>query len=138
MNLIHSIVHFFYSFFFLNWLYFLNSDTYNLTSPLVKIVVGANEWFTGGVLHDVSDIIVHENYIYADDINDIAVIRVEPPIEFTEKVQPIKYTAKAVPPGSILQTTGWGYLEVLSLSSTKKFRFTLINWSICPTVNQTQ
>lgn len=91
-----------------------NSDEFNETSLNIEIVVGTNEWNAGGTRYNVSDIIVHDGYSYgsSDYINDIALVRVRSPIQFNERVQPITYTANEVPPGTKLQSTGWGRLSV--------------------------
>lgn len=67
--------------------------------------------------YKVSDIIKHEDYfmpVYAkpDITNDIALIRLEMPIQFNELVQPIKYSIEEVEAGETLQVTGWGRLSV--------------------------
>lgn len=93
--------------------FFSSSKTANLTSSEIDIVVGTNEWKTGGTHYDVTETIVHDRYNSSDYLNDIALLRVRSPIEFNEKIQPITYTAKEVPPGTKLQFTGWGFLMVL-------------------------
>lgn len=73
----------------------------------IVIGVGNNRW-DNGRRYNVSDIIAHEEYVAKDYINDIALIRVQWPIEFNAKVQPIKYTANEITSGTRLQITGWG------------------------------
>lgn len=90
-----------------------NSDDFNLTSAQLEIVVGTNVWNSGGTHYEIYDMIVHEEYAAEDTINDIALIRVQSPIIFNEKVQPIAYTAERVPRGAWLMTTGWGSTVVL-------------------------
>lgn len=101
---------------------FFNSKTFNLTSSQVEIVVGTNQWNSGGTRYKVGDIIAHEHFELSDYINDIALIRVRSPIKFNERVQPINYTATEIPPGITLQITGWGLLAVLfTLIPTKSY-----------------
>lgn len=110
MNLTKLSVSFNFFSFFPNSTQFRNSS--NLTSSQIEINVGTNEWWWGGKRYKVNDIIVHERYSRDGEKNDIALIRVQTPIKFNERVQPIKYTAKEVPHGTALQTTGWGRSHV--------------------------
>lgn len=93
--------------------FFLSSKPSNLTTSEIDIVAGTNEWNAHGMHYDVSDIIVHEQYNSTNYINDIALIRLQSSIEFNEKVQSISLSSKEVPPGTKLQTSGWGLLVVL-------------------------
>lgn len=124
MTAAHCLVlygfHLVHSFAFVNvsskflYLFFLCSKTITLTSSHdIDIVVGTNTWNSGGTHYDINDIIVHERFNLSMLLNDIALIRVEKPIKFNERVQPIKYSAKEVQPHTKLQTTGWGLLKVL-------------------------
>lgn len=87
-----------------------------MTASQINIVVGTNEWKSAIYYYDVKDIIVHERYHRSNYNNDIALIRIKFPIEFNEQVQPIKYTANEVAPGTPLQTTGWGALIVIAFN----------------------
>lgn len=84
-----------------------NSDAFNITSPEIEIVVGTNEWQSGGTRYNVSNITVHEQFELSDYINDIALIHAQSPIEFNERVQPINFTSNVVQPNTLLQTTGY-------------------------------
>lgn len=67
---------------------------------------------SGGTVYHVKEFIVHEFYqanIYA---NDIGLIRVQKPIKFNDRVQPITLSPDAVPENSKLVVTGWGRLGV--------------------------
>lgn len=86
--------------------FILNSEAFNITAPEIEIVVGTNEWQTGGTRYNASEIIVHENFELSDYINDIALIHTQSPIEFSERVQPINFTSNVVQPDTPLQTTG--------------------------------
>lgn len=76
----------------------------------VQIVVGTNQW-KSGVQYVPETFIIHEDYDNPPFAYDIGLIRVQTPIEFSEKVRPIKYSAEEVPIGASLQATGWGYLK---------------------------
>lgn len=101
-------------------IYFLlsiNSTTNNLDA--VEVLVGTNKLnSTRGTRYKVKEVIKHEEFFVpeSDDVldnytYDIAVIRVAP-IQFNDKVQPIKYSIEEVKAGENLQATGWGYLQV--------------------------
>lgn len=96
------------------WKFFItfNSDTFNFTSSKIQIVAGTNEWKTG-THYNVSKIIVHNKFVLSDYINDIALIRTRSPIKLNDRIQPINFTSNAVEPDELLQTTGWGTLEVV-------------------------
>lgn len=83
----------------------------------IKIVVGTNQWNSGGDHYKAQKTIVNENYDSPPFANDIGLIQVQGEIEFNEKVQPIKYSSKEVPEGSSVQATGWGRLSVSFIGS---------------------
>lgn len=95
----------------------------------VQIVVGTNQWKLG-TKYKPAKFIMHESYNYPNFAYDIGLIRTQTPIEFTEKVQPIKFSKKFIEAGTDLMVTGWGRLEVslwlngfslLSLQIERKF-----------------
>ncbi|EDW53971.1 GM18326 [Drosophila sechellia] len=63
---------------------------------------------SNGILVDVVDIIIHEKYAYDRNINDIAIVSLSTPLEFTSKVQPISLAKTKPSPGSIALVSGWG------------------------------
>lgn len=103
----------------------LNSETFNFTASKIQIVVGTNEWKSGGTYYNASKIIVHKEFVLSDYINDIALIHAKSPIVLNERVQSINFTSKAVQPDTLLQTTGWGTLKVNQVS--------YFLWQICLT-----
>lgn len=83
----------------------------------IQIVTGTNEWRDpNAARYSVRRIIVHEKFDVSDYLNDIALIQTQSPIEFNERVQPIKFTSTPVLPGALLQITGWGTLKVGQIS----------------------
>lgn len=74
-------------------------------------MVGSNQW-KSGVHYKSKEFIIHESYNKPAYAYDIALVRVQTPIEFSEKVQPIKLSSKVVGAGSNLLVTGWGRLGV--------------------------
>lgn len=78
----------------------------------MKILVGTNDLNSGGRRYKVKKLLKHEQYNQPAFAFDIALVGIYGPIEFNEKVQPIKYSNKFVKAGTHLQTTGWGKLNV--------------------------
>lgn len=74
---------------------------------------------TSGKYYNAEKFVVHEDYGKPAYAYDIGLIRVQTPIEFNEKVQPIKYSAKKVEADENLQITGWG-LKVSNLFTPTK------------------
>lgn len=76
-------------------------------------MVGSTNLDSGGTTYDVVKYIVHdkfENPVQAG--HDIALIRIQGPIQFNSYVQPIKYSTVEVPPGTEVLATGWGFNSV--------------------------
>ncbi|XP_017869914.1 PREDICTED: serine protease SP24D-like [Drosophila arizonae] len=74
----------------------------------ITVRVGTNDRFSGGALHHIAQIIVHENY--GDFLNDVALLRVESPFIYSENVQPIPLASKDTPGGVDVVISGWGRL----------------------------
>lgn len=77
----------------------------------VEIVVGTNHW-RSGVHYKPEKFIAHKSFDNPSFAYDIGLIRAQTPIEFSEKVQPIKLSPNVVEAGSNLLVTGWGRLGV--------------------------
>lgn len=75
-------------------------------------MVGTNDVKNGGDRYEIQKFIKHEKFNNPEFAYDIAVIRIKRPIEFNDKVQPIKLLKDEVPDGALLQLTGWGALRV--------------------------
>lgn len=76
-----------------------------------EILVGTNQWNSnsGGQRYKIESIYVHDNYGRAGlaaNAGDIVLVHTETPIQFSKKVQPIKYSRKAVPVDANLQVFG--------------------------------
>lgn len=82
------------------------------TPQSIQILVGTNDLKNGGTIYKAEKLINHEKYGQPAFAYDIGLIQVEGTIEFTEKVQPIKYSNTVVPGDVALQATGWGRLSV--------------------------
>lgn len=75
------------------------------------VLVGTNSLSTGGTRYRIKHFIIHENYddkVYA---YDIGLLRINGPIEFNARVQPVTLSPAEVPSGSILVVSGWGQLS---------------------------
>lgn len=100
-----------------------------------EVLVGTHQWRTssfGGKRHKVNVTIVHEWYGFPEKhSNDIALVRVNEPFEFNEKVQPITISRENVPEHTRLQFTGWGLLSTNEVKQNFTFNSTsIINFSI--------
>ncbi|XP_055321372.1 chymotrypsin-1-like [Sitodiplosis mosellana] len=77
----------------------------------MAIYVGSNDLNSGGTYYKVEKYITHERYNQPGFANDIAVIRVQRSITFSDKIQAIEYSPEEVPDEAVLQLTGWGRLR---------------------------
>lgn len=78
-----------------------------------KVLIGTNCLNSGGSIHTTDTIIMHEKHDNKNRTNDIALLHMTSPIEFTEKVQPIELNEDVITPGTKLQAFGWGRTEVI-------------------------
>lgn len=60
----------------------------------------------GGVTRKVTDSFYHENY--GNYRNDIALMRLDEPLDFDESVQPIEIETEELSPETELTISGWG------------------------------
>lgn len=90
----------------------------------VEVLVGTNKLSAGGTRYNTNKTFIHENYTKSNYAYDIALLRVQTPIDFNSKVQPIKISPKVIHPGTKLKVTGWGYTTVINgyqiISNLKK------------------
>lgn len=78
----------------------------------LEVLVGTIDLKSGGTYYKVEKLIAHEDYNTPAFANDIALVRVQDAIQFSEKVQPIELLRDEVPDGAELTLTGWGRLNV--------------------------
>ncbi|XP_048101470.1 serine protease 33-like [Alosa alosa] len=83
------------------WTVYLGRETQDTSSP------NANPH---EVAHSVKAIVRHPDYSAGDFTNDVALVRLREPVEFTAYVWPICLPSNAsrFPPGTACWTTGWG------------------------------
>ncbi|XP_017055192.1 trypsin alpha-like [Drosophila ficusphila] len=72
------------------------------------IRVGSTITFSEGTIVKVAAIKSHESFKLGPNSNDIAVMRLAEPLEFSKDVQPIPLAKYNPMPGSFAWTTGWG------------------------------
>lgn len=78
----------------------------------LSVLVGTNYLYEGGELYNVSKIIPHPNFSTLIRRDDIGLLKVDRPIEFGPKVQPINLPSSDVDSGVKLTLAGWGQQEV--------------------------
>ncbi|KAK4873170.1 hypothetical protein RN001_015199 [Aquatica leii] len=74
----------------------------------LNIVAGSNKLDQGGVWYSVSRYIIHPNWNPDEAANDLAVIKVTTPIQFSTFVQPVVLNYNFVPGGPECTLSGWG------------------------------
>lgn len=76
---------------------------------VLRVHVGTNNWKQGGVVFRPELALTHCMYdIPSMYHNDIAVVRLNAPIEFNNQTQKIELASEALQPGDVLTLTGWG------------------------------
>uniref|UniRef100_A0A1L8EGG5 Putative serine protease sp24d-like protein n=1 Tax=Haematobia irritans TaxID=7368 RepID=A0A1L8EGG5_HAEIR len=73
------------------------------------IRAGSTNRLMGGVVKQVVEIIVHEDY--GNFINDVALLKLESPLIFSANIQAIPIATEEVPVGSAVGISGWGRLK---------------------------
>ncbi|XP_013112888.1 serine protease SP24D [Stomoxys calcitrans] len=73
------------------------------------IRAGSTNRLMGGVIKQVVEVIVHENY--GNFINDVALLKLETPLIYSQNVQAIPLASAEVPVGSTVGISGWGRLK---------------------------
>lgn len=82
----------------------------------MKIRAGSSKAESGGVLVKVKNLYIHPNYAPYRINKDVAVLELETPLTFSDKIKPIPL-ATVEPTKGLGQTSGWGTLkEVPDLS----------------------
>lgn len=90
----------------------------------IEVMAGSNDMHNGLDYYEADKLIVHENYDDPLFANDIGLIRLKNPIEFNEKIQPIKLATEELTEDTTLQLSGWGSLSVrLALEFRINLRF---------------
>ncbi|XP_050097528.1 chymotrypsin-2-like [Anopheles aquasalis] len=83
----------------------------NSVTKFLKVLVGTNKLNAGGQLIHVKEVFIHSRYNKPTFHNDIALVKLESELKYSELVKPIEYSEQVVPESSILTLTGWGRLS---------------------------
>ncbi|XP_016986590.1 serine protease SP24D [Drosophila rhopaloa] len=73
------------------------------------IRAGTNDRFSGGVLAQVAQVIVHEEY--GSFLNDVALLRLESPLILSSSIQPISLPTADTPADADIIISGWGRIK---------------------------
>lgn len=71
-------------------------------------MAGSNSLKDGGIKRNVNLALPHEKYNPREFTNDIALIRLEEPLEFNDSIKSIALRTKKAPNGSNVTISGWG------------------------------
>ncbi|CAO1322383.1 unnamed protein product [Diamesa tonsa] len=74
----------------------------------LSVMAGSNSLKNGGIKRNVNLAIPHEKYNPRECTNDIALIRLEEPLEFSDAIKAIPLRVKDAPVGSNVTISGWG------------------------------
>ncbi|XP_017056341.1 serine protease SP24D-like [Drosophila ficusphila] len=90
-----------------------NEDENHVITPIAAerftIRAGSNDRFSGGVLIQVAEVIVHEGY--GNFLNDVAVLRLETPLIFSDAIKPIALPTADTPADVDVIISGWGRIK---------------------------
>lgn len=82
----------------------------DLVPRSLTVVAGSNSVKEGGVERNVSKGITNEDFDSIKRINDIAVLNLAAPFEFTDTIKPIDlYQSQEIDAGTNVTVYGWGY-----------------------------
>lgn len=74
----------------------------------LNVRAGSNDRFSGGIINQVVEVIVHEDY--GNFLNDVALLRLETPFIYSDSVQAIDLPKKNTPDDVDIIISGWGRL----------------------------
>ncbi|CAF4836500.1 unnamed protein product [Pieris macdunnoughi] len=77
----------------------------------IEVVVGTNDFWSGGAKYKIDKYINHENYNDTSFANDISLILVNRQIQLGEKVGLVKLPTEDTPGGLDLIIAGFGYID---------------------------
>lgn len=75
-------------------------------------------------LRYVVEVVVHENYYYPTPDNDIALLKLDEPLQYSNVIQPIKLpNTKEDFISQLVTVSGWGETESLDSTSSEELRY---------------
>ncbi|KAK4873160.1 hypothetical protein RN001_015189 [Aquatica leii] len=100
------------------------------------IVVGSNKLSEGGVWYGISHFIIHQKWNPARATDDIALLKMTEPIEFTTHVQPISIDDTFTPSGVECVLSGWGWTNfpALAPNDLQYFKGNVVDLDLCKQV----
>ncbi|XP_030381394.1 serine protease SP24D-like [Scaptodrosophila lebanonensis] len=75
----------------------------------LSIRAGSLDRLSNGVVINVADVIVHENY--GSFLNDLALLLLESPLIYSDRIAPIQIASTDTPAGADVVISGWGRLK---------------------------
>ncbi|XP_037042005.1 chymotrypsin-2-like [Bradysia coprophila] len=91
-----------------NWILTAAHCVSGMGPSSIFVVVGTNSLSSGGIGYGVSEIRSHVSYNPINNVNDIAVLRINGVISYGPKVQSVGLAALPVLGGTSLTLSGWG------------------------------
>uniref|UniRef100_A0AAG5D5I0 Peptidase S1 domain-containing protein n=1 Tax=Anopheles atroparvus TaxID=41427 RepID=A0AAG5D5I0_ANOAO len=77
----------------------------------LKVLAGTNLLNSGGQLYSVKQLFVHSRHNKPNLSNDVALVKLETPFEFSDVLQPVEYSEHELPDNVTVTLTGWGQLS---------------------------
>lgn len=87
-------------------------DPDRMATEQLHIYVGAHHYHHDGTRHSLARIVMHPNYDQTLNMNDLALLQTNEPIEFNDKVQPIPIETRRIGADEEGIFAGWGETEV--------------------------
>lgn len=85
-----------------------------------RIIVGTNNWHAGDE-YEVEKVVEHRYDEEGNRENDIALVKAKKPIQFSDRVKPIKIRSEYVGSGEEAVVSGWGRYNMTHSSESMNF-----------------
>lgn len=79
-----------------------------------RVTMGSIHVDHGGISRNIVLSIKHPQYSQQQRLNDIALIKLDSPVEFNEFIKPLALPENDVEQGAFCTLTGWGYTRVFN------------------------
>lgn len=90
-----------------NFISLSNKNSRRYPAEYFSIRAGSVNRIAGGVIHDVEKVIIHEEH-GTNLVNDLALLKLKTPLEYTDKIKPIELVTEPIADGSTIVLSGWG------------------------------